>query len=109
MGGATALVDGLWDRRALLISGKGGVGKTSVAAALARAAVNAGRRVLLAEVEVGSETSEGPSLLGELVGARVNGASVTPVSPNLSFVRQAPHEGRQVLLPENLPPHLPPP
>ncbi|ATB29620.1 arsenical pump-driving ATPase [Melittangium boletus DSM 14713] len=97
------MVDGLWDRRALLVSGKGGVGKTSVAAALARAAVNAGRRVLLAEVEVGSETNEGPSPLAELVGARVNGASVTPVSPNLSFVRLSAIEGQRLFLQEILP------
>ena len=40
------MVDALWERRALLISGKGGVGKTTVAAALARAAVNAGKPVI---------------------------------------------------------------
>ncbi|MBM7112684.1 arsenic transporter [Archangium primigenium] len=97
------MVDGLWDRRALLISGKGGVGKTSVAAALARAAVNAGRRVLLAEVELGTEAEQGPSPLAELVGARAPSAQVTPVSANLSFVRLSAIEGQRLFLQEVLP------
>ncbi len=41
----------LLDRRLLVVSGKGGVGKTTVSAALARAAARTGRAVLLAEVE----------------------------------------------------------
>ena len=41
----------LFDGRVLLVSGKGGVGKTAVAAACARAAARSGRRVLLVEVE----------------------------------------------------------
>ena len=40
-----------FDRRLLIVSGKGGTGKTTVAAALAVAAARTGRRVLLAEVE----------------------------------------------------------
>jgi anion-transporting ArsA/GET3 family ATPase len=41
----------LFDRSALIVSGKGGVGKTVVAAACARAATRRRRRVLLAEIE----------------------------------------------------------
>src|SRR4051812_6890242 len=40
-----------FDRRLLVVSGKGGTGKTTVAAACALAASRAGRRVLLVEVE----------------------------------------------------------
>jgi len=40
-----------FDRRLLVVSGKGGTGKTTVAAACAVAAARAGRRVLLVEVE----------------------------------------------------------
>jgi anion-transporting ArsA/GET3 family ATPase len=40
-----------FDRRLLIVSGKGGTGKTTVASAFAVAAARTGRRVLLAEVE----------------------------------------------------------
>jgi anion-transporting ArsA/GET3 family ATPase len=42
---------GLFDRRVLLVSGKGGTGKTTVACACAMAGARSGRRVLLVEVE----------------------------------------------------------
>jgi anion-transporting ArsA/GET3 family ATPase len=41
----------VWDRRLLLVSGKGGVGKSTLAGALALAAARAGRRTCLIEVE----------------------------------------------------------
>jgi arsenite-transporting ATPase len=97
------LLDALWERRALLVSGKGGVGKTTLAAALARAAVASGRRVLLAEVEVSSDEQEGPSPLASLVGAREPGPRVTEVSPGLSFVRLSPIEGQRLFLQDVLP------
>lgn len=43
----------LLDRRLLIVTGKGGAGKTTVAAALALAAAERGKRVLLAEVGLG--------------------------------------------------------
>ena len=43
--------ESLFDGRLIIVSGKGGTGKTTVAAAIALAAVRSGRRVLLAEVE----------------------------------------------------------
>jgi anion-transporting ArsA/GET3 family ATPase len=48
---STAPWDELFARRILIVSGKGGTGKSTVAAALALAAADRGRRVLLAEVE----------------------------------------------------------
>ena len=97
------MLDALWQRRALLVSGKGGVGKTTVAAALARAAVASGKRVLLAEVEVSSDEQNGPSPLASLVGAREPGPRVTEVSPGLSFVRLSPIEGQRLFLKDVLP------
>ncbi|MFP2908336.1 ArsA-related P-loop ATPase, partial [Pyxidicoccus sp. 3LFB2] len=41
------MLEALWDKRALLVSGKGGVGKTTLSAALAVAAARTGRPVLL--------------------------------------------------------------
>ena len=43
--------DTLFDRQILIVSGKGGAGKSTVAAAIATAGAATGRRVLLAEVE----------------------------------------------------------
>ncbi|HEX8441361.1 ArsA-related P-loop ATPase [Archangium sp.] len=97
------MLDALWERRALLVSGKGGVGKTTFAAALARAAVARGRRVLLAEVEVSSDEQQGPSPLATLVGAREPSPQVTEVGPGLSFVRLSPIEGQRLFLQDVLP------
>ncbi|HYO53672.1 ArsA-related P-loop ATPase [Archangium sp.] len=98
------MLDALWERRALLVSGKGGVGKTTLAAALARAAVASGRRVLLAEVGVTAEEQDNPSPLGALVGARhVPGPGVLEVSPGLSFVRLSAIEGQRLFLQDVLP------
>lgn len=51
----------LLDRRLVLVTGKGGVGKTTVAAALAVAAARAGRRAVVCEIE-------GPSAVAPLLG-----------------------------------------
>jgi anion-transporting ArsA/GET3 family ATPase len=44
-------VDGIFSRRLIIQSGKGGTGKTTISAALALAAANHGKRVLLVEVD----------------------------------------------------------
>jgi len=50
-GAPTARPVPLIDRRLVFVTGKGGVGKTSIAAALGLLAVNEGKRVLLCEVD----------------------------------------------------------
>ena len=52
----------LFDRELLVVTGKGGVGKTTVATALALAAVRRGRRVIVAEVAARDDVSR---VLGE--------------------------------------------
>jgi Mrp family chromosome partitioning ATPase len=70
----------LFQRRFLILSGKGGVGRTTVAAALARAAVHAGKRVLVAQMD-------SPERLGRLLGHAAGiGAEVTSVSEGLDAV-----------------------
>jgi anion-transporting ArsA/GET3 family ATPase len=72
------------DRRFVMVAGKGGVGRTTVAAALARAAQRAGRRVLLAQME-------SPDRLGRLLGsARPIGPEVGEVEPGLYAVNMTP-------------------
>lgn len=94
------MLGALWNRRALLVSGKGGVGKTTLAAVLAVAAARSGRPVLLVEM---APDEEGPSPLGSLLGARAAGSRVTPVRPHLHFVRLAASEGHRHFLQDTLP------
>ncbi len=96
------MMEALWERRAVLVSGKGGVGKTTFAAALARAALASGRRVLLADMEVSSE-EQGGSPLAALVGVREPGSRVSEVEPGLSFVRLSAAEGHRRFLEQVLP------
>ena len=61
------------------MTGKGGVGKSVVAASLALRLASAGLRTLLCEVNTGGR-------LGRMLGHREVGADVTAVEPNLSMV-----------------------
>lgn len=76
-------------QRLLLVTGKGGVGKSAVTAALARAAAEAGRRVLAVEVGTGRL---GP-LFGHALGAepaaigpRLQAAAIEPDAALADFV-----------------------
>lgn len=76
----------LLDRRFLVLSGKGGVGRTTVAVVLARAAASRGRRVLLAQMD-------SPERLGRLLGhPGTIGASITNVGEGVDAVNMTPRE-----------------
>ena len=63
----------LFDKRFIVVAGKGGVGRTTVAAALASAAARRGKRVLLAQTRSKERLSKllaGPRVLSELVRVR---------------------------------------
>lgn len=79
---------GLLDRRLLVVSGKGGVGKTTVACALALAAAGRGKRVLLCEID-------GASRAAPLLGAEpVAVGEVREATPGVALM---PVEGKAAL------------
>jgi anion-transporting ArsA/GET3 family ATPase len=69
----------LFDRRVLFVVGKGGVGKSTVAAMLAVALADRGKRVLLAQMEAGRR-------LGEVLGVEGGTEAPNEVLPNLCFL-----------------------
>jgi len=72
----------LGSQRLVIVTGKDGVGKTTVAAALSRAAAAAGRKTLAVEV--------GEGRLAPLLGAHTLGAEPVRVAPALSAARVEP-------------------
>lgn len=68
----------LLDRRLLLVTGKGGTGKTTVAAALALLAARSGKRVLLAEIA--------GERLSTLLGHEPVGHRETPIGDGISLL-----------------------
>jgi Mrp family chromosome partitioning ATPase len=72
-------------RRLAVVTGKGGVGKSTVAAALAIHAARSGKRVLVCEVNAQER-------IAPLLGARPSGPHVREVLPRLHTVNVTPHE-----------------
>ncbi len=75
----------LLDKRLLLVTGKGGVGKSTVSAALALSASRRGKRVLVCEVN--AQESVAP-----LLGAPHSGSQIHEAAPGLFTVNVAPQE-----------------
>lgn len=73
----------LFDRRLVVIAGKGGVGRTTVAAAFALAAAERGKRVLLCQ-------TRSKERLSTLFGVRPIGTEVTRVRDRLFAVNMTP-------------------
>ena len=84
--GRTDRLSKLTDLRFVIVSGKGGVGRTTVAATLARAAAASGKRVLLAAAAAtdrlgrmfGQSEPLGPSITTLAPG--IDGVNITPAS-----------------------------
>jgi anion-transporting ArsA/GET3 family ATPase len=79
------ILDELFSKRLLILSGKGGVGKSAVGTALALKATDRGKRVLL--VEVGS-----PQGAARYLGVRRGGGAVAEARPGLFTVNLDPGE-----------------
>lgn len=69
----------------MIVTGKGGVGKSTVSAALALLAARAGKRVLVCEVNAQER-------IAPLLGAPPSGGAVRQVLPGISTVDVTPHD-----------------
>jgi anion-transporting ArsA/GET3 family ATPase len=85
----------LLDRRLVVVAGKGGVGKTTVAAALGLVAARAGRRAVICEVG-------GQERLGELFGTSTAGHAEVELAPGLHAVSIDPDEAKREYLERQL-------
>ncbi len=80
----TTMTTPIADLRLAILAGKGGVGRTTVAAALARAVAAQGRRVLIAQTDA-------PDRLGKLFGhAQPVGTEVVTLAPGIDAVNMNP-------------------
>jgi arsenite/tail-anchored protein-transporting ATPase len=89
----------LVQRRLIIVTGKGGVGKTTLAAAMGRAIARSGKRVLLTEVVPSAETPSAlqaalglpraPTEEPHLVDTTLSVALLTPASGHLRFLQDA--------------------
>jgi arsenite-transporting ATPase len=89
--------------RAVLVTGKGGVGKTTVTASLARFAASRGKRVLCAEMAGDPAAS---SALADALGVDHLDVEPVTVAENMKAVLLAPHLGHTKFLRDVLPMRL---
>ena len=86
--------------RAVLVTGKGGVGKTTVAASLARFASQQGKRVLVTEI-ANEEVSS--SALADALGVEAIAQEPQEIAPGLRLCSLSPTLGHQSFLRDVLP------
>jgi energy-coupling factor transporter ATP-binding protein EcfA2 len=86
----------LSQRQLVVVTGKGGVGKTTIAAALARLLAAAGRRVLLLEIDPRES-------LHQLLGTEPSGGGIIKVGPRLSVQNLQPRAVVDALVREKVP------
>jgi anion-transporting ArsA/GET3 family ATPase len=94
-----ALID-LLNRQLTIVTGKGGVGKSTLTAALGMAWARQGKRVLCAEITPDEHT---PSRLAEAFGAGGVGDEPQEVFPNIDAVLVTPQAGHRRFLQDTLP------
>lgn len=75
----------LLDRRLLIVTGKGGVGKSTISAALALVAARRGKRVLVCELNAQER-------IAPLLGGPPAGSAVREARPGISSVVLTPHD-----------------
>jgi anion-transporting ArsA/GET3 family ATPase len=90
----------LFDKRTVLVAGKGGVGKTTVSAGIARAAADHGKRVLVAEV---AYETDSPTPLADMLGVANASEEPTPIGERLWMALLTPHGGHLHFLRDALP------
>ncbi|HWH45137.1 MAG TPA: ArsA family ATPase [Thermoleophilaceae bacterium] len=87
---------GLFDKRLIVVTGKGGVGKTTVAAALGMAAARAGRRTIVCEVSAQERVSG-------MFGRGAVGYSETEVAERLYAISVDPEHAQEEYLRDQIP------
>lgn len=86
-----ATIEALLQRRIVFVAGKGGTGKSTLAAALALVAAGAGKRVLCVEVDAKGDCARA-------LGAEPVGFQPRTVQPNVSVLALVPEESLQEYL-----------
>lgn len=90
------LLESLTERQLIVVTGKGGVGKTTIAAAIARLLSREGRRVLLVEIDPRES-------LHQLLGTEPSGGIIVKVSPKLAVQNLQPRAVVEALVKEKVP------
>ena len=100
-GGSPSIMDRLMTQRLAMVTGKGGVGRTTVAAAMALATARAGRRVLL--TELGDQDASGYSHVGHQFGRDDIPPEPVELAPGLFSCTLTARKGHELFLQTVLP------